>query len=226
MKRQYFTHSTLQSTCKNMLKELELDQRTPRLAFDPTGCALLVLDMQDYFLEPASHAYIPGAEVITPGLQTLVDAFACTNSPIIYTQHTNTPQDAGMMARWWRELITPDHERCGISTHFDLSKGTVIQKSQYDAFHQTRLETILQEQGICQVLICGVMAHLCCETTARSAFMRGFEVFFCVDGMASYNEDFHRSTVRNLAHGFGEPVLVTDILGSFEESGNEFNGKH
>jgi len=62
------------------------------------------------------------------------------------------------------------------------------------------------------VVICGVMTHLCCETTARSAFMRGFEVFFTVDGTATYTEAFHRASLLNLSHGFAVPVLVENIL--------------
>ncbi|UCE25951.1 MAG: isochorismatase family protein, partial [Candidatus Zixiibacteriota bacterium] len=48
--------------------------------------------------------------------------------------------------------------------------------------------------------------------TARAAFMRGYEVFFPVDGAATYNEDFHRATLLNLCHGFAEMVLVDELI--------------
>ncbi|MCL0073039.1 isochorismatase family protein, partial [Dehalococcoidia bacterium] len=95
---------------------------------------------------------------------------------------------------------------------FDLSQGVVIEKSQYDAFYETPLDEMLREKGVTQIVICGVMSHLCCETTARSAFVRGFEVFFTVDGTATYTEAFHRATLLNLAHGFAVPVLTHEIL--------------
>jgi isochorismate hydrolase len=56
------------------------------------------------------------------------------------------------------------------------------------------------------------MTHLCCETTARSAFMRGLQVFIAVDGTATYSEAFHRASLLNLSHGFALPVLVDEIL--------------
>lgn len=56
------------------------------------------------------------------------------------------------------------------------------------------------------------MTHLCCETTARSAFIRGFDVFFTIDGTATYNEDFHFGTLYNLAHGFAVPLLIDEIF--------------
>ena len=49
--------------------------------------------------------------------------------------------------------------------------------------------------------------------------MRGFEVFFTVDGTASYNEAFARAALLNLAHGFAVNMLVGDIL-SVLEHGN------
>jgi isochorismate hydrolase len=42
--------------------------------------------------------------------------------------------------------------------------------------------------------------------------VRGFEVFFTIDGTATYREDFHRATLLNLAHGVATPVLVDEIL--------------
>ena len=56
------------------------------------------------------------------------------------------------------------------------------------------------------------MTHLCCETTARSAFVRGFDVFFLVDGTATYNIEFHMSSLLTLTHGFVHPVRFQEIL--------------
>ena len=70
----------------------------------------------------------------------------------------------------------------------------------------------LQRKKVKQVVITGVLTHLCCETTARSAFMRGFEVFFTIDATATYNKDFHISTLLNLSHGFALPVLTQEVL--------------
>ena len=93
----------------------------------------------------------------------------------------------------------------------DFSNRYVLRKSQYDAFYQTALENSLQKKGVSQVVITGVMTHLCCETTARSAFVRGFEVFFIVDGTATYNEDHHMATLRNLSHGFATLMLAEEV---------------
>jgi isochorismate hydrolase len=93
-----------------------------------------------------------------------------------------------------------------------------VPKHQYDAFHKTDLHELLISHGIKQLAIAGVMTHLCCETTARSAFVQGYEVFFLVDGTATYNRAFHQASLQNIAHGFGLPVLVNEIINKLESN--------
>lgn len=216
-KQSYFTSETIREVSRHFLARVEETLPIHRLPFNPEQSALLILDMQKYFLEPESHAWVPSAAAILPGLIALRQAFAQYNLPILLTQHVNTPQDAGMMASWWREVITRDHPRSGIIQALLQPPGLqIIPKTHYDAFYQTSLEAALQAAHVKQVVICGVLTHLCCETTARSAFMRGFEVFFCVDGTATYHEAFHMAALLNLAHGFASLVCVEDILKHLE----------
>lgn len=196
-----------------MLNELQGSARWP--TFTPDKSALLVLDLQDYFLEPRSHAFVPSAAAILPGVQRLIGAYAHYQHTIIFTRHINSQEDAAMMGVWWHELITSDHPLSGITSQVDTSKGTLLRKTQYDAFFDTDLQDRLDDKNISQVVVCGVMTHLCCETTARSAFMRGFEVFFTIDGTATYNQKFHKAALNNLAHGFARPMLIDDILAVF-----------
>ena len=168
--------------------------------------------MQDYFLEESSHAYIPSAPAIVPGLDALINAFSYAGLPVIFTRHLNSPEDAAMMGVWWRDMILAEDPLSQVTQEFDLTAGARVEKSQYDAFYGTSLEKLLRDAGVEQLVICGVMTHLCCETSARSAFVRGFKVLFPVDGTATYNEDFHEATLLNLAHGFVIPVLVGELL--------------
>jgi len=211
LKEEYFTPANISDRASVLLKEVQTPHRHD-LAFDPQSSALLVLDMQEYFLRSESHAYVPSARAILPGLQALVESYTRQDLPVIYTRHLNTLENAAGMAVWWRELLDEQNPLSAISSAFDTLSGEVIHKSQYDAFYKTPLEARLCALGKRQVVICGVMTHLCCETTARSAFMRGFEVFFPVDGCATYNEAFHRATLLNLAHGFATLTLVSTLI--------------
>lgn len=211
-KEPYFTLATIADHAKQMRISLDESIRKRPIFITPERSALLLLDLQAYFLDESSHAFIPSGPAILPGINALIHAFSTMNLPIFFTRHLNTPQDAGLMASWWRDLISPDNPLSGIDPRLKIQSGATIIKTRYDAFLDSPLEKLLREKDVRQLVICGVMTHLCCETTARSAFMLGFEVFFTIDGTATYNEAFHRASLLNLAHGFATPVLVRDIL--------------
>lgn len=194
---------------------VEIHPRWPR--FEPARSALLALDLQGYFLDESSHAFIPSAPAILPGVNCLIRAYARRNLSVFLSRHLNTPEDAGLMASWWRDLLTEENLLSRLDPRLEVEEGVQIRKTRYDAFFGTALETLLRQRGVGQVVIGGVMTHLCCETTARSAFMRGFEVFFLVDGTATYTEAFHRASLLTLTHGFAVPVLVQDVLEALEE---------
>jgi bifunctional isochorismate lyase/aryl carrier protein len=215
-KEAYFTPENLASQAQELLHAPGVMARKAAPAFNPRLAALLVLDMQLYFLEPGSHAYIPSAAAILPGINRLIRGFNRRSLPVFYTRHTNTPEDAGLMASWWRDLIDPDEARSQITPQLGFTQGVIIEKNHYDAFYDSALEEHLHWLGVSQVVITGVMTHLCCETTARSAFMRGFQPFFLVDGTATYHRYYHIATLTNLAHGFARLALVQEILDALE----------
>jgi isochorismate hydrolase len=210
-KERYFTFESLPKKSRAMRSALNSFRRAHQRIFSPDESALLILDMQGYFLAEASHAYIPSAPAIIPGIIELCSVYRAKSLPIIFTQHVNSSEDAVLMATWWKDLINPEDPRSAIIPEFQGEGTIIIEKSQYDAFYKTELEELLKARNVKQLVICGVMTHLCCETTARSAFVRGFEVFFTIDGTATYNERFHRATLLNLAHGVATPVLIEEI---------------
>jgi isochorismate hydrolase len=212
MKERYFTIQSLESQALELYQQVADQSQKKAISFQPQRSALLVLDMQAYFLDACSHAYVPSAEAILDGIIELIKAYSIHERPIIFTQHINTTSDAGMMSIWWKDVITSQNPLHKIIPAIDLSLGTLIQKSQYDAFYGTQLDELLHDSDVTQVVLCGVMTHLCCETTARSAFMHSLEVFFPVDGTATYNLAYHRASLLNLAHGFAKLVFVKDIL--------------
>lgn len=221
MKSSYFTFETINNKSLEMLQKLEKCVGRHKIDFIPERSALLILDMQRFFLEERSHAYIPSALPIIPKIKSLANAFNEMDLPIILTRHLNTEEDAKLMARWWRDFITEKDDLSEIIPELNLPNSIVIRKTQYDGFYQTHLEDILREKRISQLVITGVMSHLCCETTVRSAFVRGFIVYFPINGTATYNEDFHWATFINLSHGFAIPVLVEELQNYLKASKSE-----
>jgi isochorismate hydrolase len=212
MKVNYFTTANIEHKALQMLGKLaEFRARHP-LRFQPKEACLLVIDMQRYFLGENSHAFLPSAPVIVPRIKALAKAFQAKDRPVIYTRHINDQSNARMLAKWWDDIIIEDNPLNEIIPELYCEKATMVKKTQYDAFHLTPLAEILDQKGIKQLVITGVMTHLCCETTARTAFVRGYEVLFGIDCTATENEDFHMNTLSNLAHGFAVPFLSLELL--------------
>lgn len=217
MKEKYFDLDHIDRQAESLLNEVKNELEVHPLELKPAQAALLVMDMQGFFVEPDSHAFIPAARAILRNILKLQNVFLKNNCPVFQTRHLNTVENAGRMGEWWSELMTADHPLSQIIDVLRDQRAVQLEKSQYDAFYHTDLLSLLRDRGVSQLVITGVMAHLCCETTARSAFVRGFEVFFVVDGTATYNRDFHRATLLNLSHGFAVPVMSCDIIVAFKK---------
>jgi len=106
-----------------------------------------------------------------------------------------------------------------ISQYYPKEEGTFIihDKSRYDAFQGTRLEELLRHLNIQTVIVGGVMTNLCCETTARRAFVLDFDILFLKDGTATSDKKLHDATLLNISFGFGKIHTcqeVTEILES------------
>jgi isochorismate hydrolase len=207
MKEAYFTQENVAELAQQWLGEFGSVKRASSQPLGIQEAALLILDMQRYFLEPDSHAYVPSGITIIPILNKLIDSFRERNRPVIATQHINSLDDAGMMDSWWSELITADHPQVEIHSGLNILPDEIVSKTQYNAFYKSELHSRLKENHVTQLVIGGVMTHLCCETTARSGFVRGYQIFFPTDSTATYNQNYHTATLRNLSHGFA--VITT-----------------
>ncbi|MBC8186335.1 isochorismatase family protein [candidate division KSB1 bacterium] len=191
--------------------------RDRQLELKPDRLALLIVDMQDYFLKEESNAFIPSAPVTVDRVIHLMEICKTKDIPIVFTKHINKNSDAQMMKSWWKNIIEKQNPLSEIYGKFNTKNCTVIEKTQYDPFYETDLEKILKDFKTEQILICGVMTNLCCETFVRTAFVRGFEPFLPIDLTAAYNYQFHLSTIINLSYGFTIPVLSYQIFRALEK---------
>ena len=212
MKEKYFTDEYITAESRDLIKEVISYSGRRSFVPDKKHIALLVVDMQNYFLLPDEHAYIPSAPAIIPNIIGIMEACHEQGIPVFMSRHMNTPEDAGMMGVRWKELISEKDPRSEIHPDILKTGGTIINKTQFDAFYGTKLETELRDAGIRQLIITGVMTNLCCETTARSAFVRGLEVVMPVDATATYNLEFHLATLLNLAYIFSAPLMSKTLI--------------
>ena len=215
-KEEYFNEGSLPLFAQRLIELYNQDGKELHFQPDINKVALLVCDLQKYFFLPASNAYIPSTKYIIPKIKQLISFFKENQQPVIFTRHFNNTDNAGMMSKKWNKLIDKDTDYFNIIDELDTTSCLIIDKTRYDAFHNTGLNDILTDRNITQIVITGVMTHLCCESTVRSAFMNDFEAFFPVDATATYNELFHTSSFTNLCHGFIDAVTTGQLIRELE----------
>ena len=184
------------------------------MELDVNKAALLVIDMQKFFLDPPSPTFTCGGLAVLPNIQRLIDAFRTARRPVIYTCHVHNPDlsDAGIMAWWWEGMCLEGSDEARVHDALaPLPKEKIVYKHRYSAFYNTDLETVLRVLKIQDLVITGIMTNMCCESTARDAYYRDYRVFFPADGTGSVSEEMHLASLLSLAFGFAY-VTTTDEM--------------
>ncbi|HUU77916.1 MAG TPA: isochorismatase family cysteine hydrolase [candidate division Zixibacteria bacterium] len=215
-KEDYFTELNKESKIaewKEILSRYYSKKRN--FKFDIINSALLIIDMQEYFLNPKSHAFLPAARTIIEPIKKIQDFFKKNNRPNFFIQYGLDPEldKNNIMNKWWNDSLSIIDPLYKISPEFEVDKENIIVKNTYDAFSGTNLANILAKSGSTSIMITGVATHLCCETTARNAFNLNFEVFLPIDCIATYTEELHLNSLKAASHGFGIPITSNEILG-------------
>ena len=214
MEQPYVTADSIDRKTQHWLERIALFNQHPmQLAKDKS--AILVIDMQRFFLSPDSPTFICGGLAILPNLKRLIAAFREAGRPVIYTRHVHHPQgvDAGIMGWWWQGMCLEGSPESEI--HDDIAplpNEKVVLKHRYSSFYNTDLETVLRCLKIEDLVVSGIMTNMCCESTARDAYYRDYRVFFLADGTGSINEEMHLASLLNLAFGFAFVTTTDEIL--------------
>ncbi len=176
--------------------------------------ALLMIDVQREYFTRESPLWIPDGEPVMERLRELLAEARRSGTGIIHVQHhedassevfaTGTPMVETM------EAVSPEGDEPLIVKHLPGS------------FDGTNLEGILHDLGTKTVVIGGFMTHMCCDTTAREAQARGFEVVFLTDGTATRDLEgpsgatiphglIHEATLAAQADGFSTLMDVASV---------------
>lgn len=209
----YVTAADIGAKAEEWKKEIET-YNVDRMKPDFKRSCLLVVDMQNFFLDPKSPTFTAGGLAILPNITKLIQAFRKKKLPVIFTAHMHKSKetDGGILGWWWRMIIENTKEAEIHPDLIPLPAEKVIRKSRYSAFYNTDLEIVLRCLGITDLIITGVMTNLCCESTARDAYFRDLRIFFLMDATGTVNEELHLATLKNLAFGFAYVTDTKDIF--------------
>lgn len=178
--------------------------------------ALLLVDIQrDYF--PQGRMEVVGAVEAGRAAGKLLAAFRDRGFPVFHIRH--------IAARAGATFLLPGTE--GIDFHetaMPLPGEPVITKHYPNSFRATGLREELIVRDVRDVVICGMMSHMCVDATARAAFDSGYSCTVAHDACATRNMTFgcveipakqvHGSFMAALGAVYAKVSSTTDIIGS------------
>ncbi|HDR2820555.1 TPA: isochorismatase [Enterobacter bugandensis] len=194
----------------------ELPTNKVNWAFEPERAALLIHDMQEYFL----NFWGENSDMMQQVVANIAKLRAyCKehNIPVYYTAQPKeqSDEDRALLNDMWGPGLTRSPEQQRIVSELTPDEAdTVLVKWRYSAFHRSPLEQMLKETGRNQLLITGVYAHIGCMTTATDAFMRDIKPFFIADALADFTRDEHLMSLKYVAGRSGRVVMTDELLPS------------
>ena len=166
---------------------------------DPARAALLVHDMQRYFVRAfeleRDGQHLPDAQIniAIANIRRLLDAAHAANIPVYYTAQPprQNPADRRLLTDFWGDGLQDDENARILDELAPTEADTVLTKWRYSAFVRSPLEEQLKDLGRDQLIIGGIYAHIGCLTTALEAFMRDIQPFMVADALADFTEKEH-----------------------------------
>ncbi|HTI30227.1 MAG TPA: isochorismatase family protein [Methylomirabilota bacterium] len=171
-------------------------------AYDPFT-ALVVIDVQNDFADPAGSLAVARAARILPRVNAEIAEASAGGALVAYTQDWHpeaTPhfaKDGGIwpvhcVAGTWGAELHPDLIVDGPvvrkgSNGEDGYSGFTMRDPQTGEEQPTELEGLLREQGVERVVVCGLATDYCVNATALDAQRLGFETTVLTSAIAAVN---------------------------------------
>lgn len=184
------------------------------LQLNPNTTALVVIDLQEGIL-PYARGPHSAAEVVARAAK-LADHFRSHNAPVImvrvgwsadFSDALKQPVDMAptphtLPAEWWRYPIALGKRDGDIE----------IIKRQWGAFYGTELEMQLRRRGIENVVLCGISTNMGVESTARSAWERGFSLVVVEDACSAASAEQHQHSMTYIFPRISRVRRCNDVL--------------
>jgi ureidoacrylate peracid hydrolase len=198
-------------------------------ALDPAHTALLVVDMQNAFVHDegtlgASGVDVKPAQATIAPHRTLIEACRAHGVPVIWTQQVHLPADASrarkrlashtakrkrvsaLAGTWDAELVDELSDLADDPTY-------VIAKHRFGGFYETRLDALLRMLGVTALLVTGVTANACVETTLREAYLRDYDIVAVTDCIAAVRPEWEPTAHAVWSQYLGELATSQEVVG-------------
>jgi ureidoacrylate peracid hydrolase len=194
---------------------------------DPRSTALVVIDMQNFFVEQGSTLEVPAARDIVANITELAAAMRRAGGTVAWIRMTF---DADELTSDWTAFLPVNGGVEGAEPFRAIEAGShghelwpgleidsadpIVDKHRFSAFIQgsSDLRSLLDERNVDTLIIVGTLTNVCCESTARDAMMLNYRVVMVDDANATISEAAHRATLDNVAMFFGDVQTTEQVV--------------
>jgi len=198
-------------------------------AFDrliPQRTALLVIDMQNVWVKAGMPAYTPYCEAIVPHINRLAGAMRDAGGTVWWVRAVygdDAPRtwsaymeflDPAFIGRML-EALTEGHEGAALWHALDIRpRDQHVVKRRFSALIQgsSDLDARLRAAAIDTVVITGTATNVCCEATARDAFMLNYRTLVVSDANATTSDEAHNASLNALFNRFADVFTTAEVI--------------
>jgi ureidoacrylate peracid hydrolase len=198
---------------------------------DPARTAHIVVDLQNGFMEPGAAVEIPKARDIVPNVNRISAAVRAAGGLNVFVRYLVDDTAVTQWSTWFTYFATPERRKalnetfCRGCHGFELwpelevqAKDLIVDKTRFGAFvpGSSDLHDILQAGLIDTLIITGTATNVCCESTARDAMQRNYQIAFVADGNATLTDAEHNATLGNMISLFADVMTTAEIVALIE----------
>ena len=172
--------------------------------------ALLLIDLQNDFIDPNGALYFEGAEGIIPFVIKKIEEFKEEDLPIITTQDWHNLDDEEFklftkhcVMNTWGAMLQHDIEKAleGYKKHYKITK------KRYSAFFRTNFDGLIEDLKLYEIEVCGVATNICVLFTVEELRNRNLKVKVYKDGVKSYDDNLHKFALDTMERVLGVEVI-------------------
>jgi ureidoacrylate peracid hydrolase len=193
---------------------------------DPARTALVVIDMQNFFVEQGQLLEVPAARDIVGNINRLAAATRASGGTVAWVRMTLDHHELDVWTAFLpvngrpeskHEFESLEHDKPAHRLWPELAvepDDLFVDKTRFSAFIQgsSNLQALLSERDIDTLLIVGTLTNVCCESTGRDAMMLNYRVVMVDDANATLTADMHRATLDNFLTFFGDVQTTEQVL--------------
>jgi len=195
-------------------------------SLDPADTALVVVDMQNFYMKEGASSYCSHAQAIVLNVNRLVDAVRRFGCPVVWLRNVTTAKSTKSWSRHYDRMtqaridirkreLAKDGEGFKFWHEMDVREtDRKVEKTRYSAFipGASNLENILGEYSADTLIVCGVATDVCVESTARDAMMMNYRTIIVEDACAANSIKAHEVSLNSLYLNFGDVQTTNQII--------------